>query len=131
MLLNKTVSSTLKKSLSRDHAWYKLLAIPANISSLMHLKTSLIKSFKSNYSGMISDGHKHCLLTDCSFYFLPSISRDHSPCLPLRILQYTSILQNPHPWGQSSQAKAEQNPTYPHPFPVWGVLGLNIDRRII
>ena len=41
VLLNKAVSITyyIKKK-STDHALYKLQAIPANISSLMHLKTS-------------------------------------------------------------------------------------------
>ena len=119
---NKQSHLLIKKS--TDHALYKLLAIPANISSLMH---QLIKSFKSNYSGVISDGHKHCLHTDC-------ILQNHFPRLLLRILQYTSIFQTPHPWGQSSRAKAEQIPTYPHPFPIGGggggVVGLNIDRRI-
>ena len=43
---------------------------------------------------------------------------------------YSCIIQTPHPWGQRSRAKAVQIPTYPHPFPVGGVVGLNIDRRI-
>ena len=92
----------------------------------MHLKTSTNQIF---YSVVISDGHKNCLCTDCSSYFLPGILRDHAQSLLLRILRYTSIFQTPHPWGKSLWVNAEQIISPPLPRRE-GVVGLNIDRRI-